>query len=274
MGVSRDRLRFLALATVGSIPWVAGPLVVLGALAMPIPTVDEQLAELGFVDLLYEDDGDDHEPDRFVSLPAQFTFPVDAPAGEPTAPSETPALPPVERPSAAVASEAGPAPELAVAVAEGEPQVAVGGEGDGCVWGALPCKGRSGARTAKTRRPRSCDQPNPNIRAGADGTLEIDRSLVDRYTKNLESFMTLGYSRPHDEDGVHGWYISGFGCGSPVAKAGFQRGDVVLSVNGRKTRTWVGVYLLYQKLKNKDDFVVEVVRKGKPVTLRFRVVPG
>ena len=30
--------------------------------------------------------------------------------------------------------------------------------------------------------------------------------------------------------------------------------------------------MLYQRLKNKDDFEVELVRKGEPVTLRFRVV--
>jgi hypothetical protein len=275
MAVSRDHLRYLGLATLGSLPWVAGPLLLLGALAMPNPTVEERLLELGFADLLDEEDEGD---ERVIDLPALFSQlqPLsdhEAPEGEPTPPSATPELPPVPHPSE-TAGSAGAAPELAVAASEGAPAAAVGGEGDGSVWGPLPGNGRSGARTSKGRRPRSCDKPNPNIRTGADGLLEIDRSLVDHYTENLNSFMTLGYSRPYDEGQVHGWYISGFGCGSPVAKAGFKRGDVVLSVNGRKTRTWVGVFMLYQKLKNRDDFVVELVRGGEPVTLRFRVVPG
>jgi type II secretory pathway component PulC len=104
--------------------------------------------------------------------------------------------------------------------------------------------------------------------------MEIDRSLVEKYTKNLESFISLGYSRPYDENGIKGWYISGFSCTSPVHKAGFRRGDVLLNVNGKNTRSWVGVFMMYQRLKNKEDFEVHLIRKGAPLTLRFRVVEG
>ena len=138
--------------------------------------------------------------------------------------------------------------------------------------GAKPSARAPGGGSSRARKIRDCNEPHPNIRTGADGVLEIDRSLVEQYTKNLESFMSLGYSRPYDENGVKGWYISGFSCTSPVQKAGFRRGDVLLRVNGKPTRSWVGVFLLYQRLKNKDVFEVELLRKGKPVRLQFRVV--
>ncbi len=131
---------------------------------------------------------------------------------------------------------------------------------------------KAGAVTKKRRKPSRCLDPHPHVREGTDGVVEVDRALVEEYTRNLESFMKLGYSRPYDEDGVKGWYISGFSCTSPVHKAGFRRGDVLLTVNGKKTRTWVGVFLMYQKLKKKDDFEVALVRKGQPMTLSFRVV--
>lgn len=143
------------------------------------------------------------------------------------------------------------------------------GAGDGAAPKVASRGRRPGKRSGKSKQ---CDKPHPQIHPGGDGIVEIDRSLVDEYTRNLESFMKLGYSRPFDEEGVEGWYISGFSCASPVAKAGFKRGDVLLTVNGKKTRSWVGVFMLYQRLKNKDDFEVELVRKGEPVTLRFRVV--
>ena len=131
-------------------------------------------------------------------------------------------------------------------------------------------------RASRSRRRRSprCEAPHPHVREAVDGVVEIDRSFVDDVTKDLQSFMSLGYSRPHHEGEVKGWYISGFSCSSPVHKAGFRRRDVLLRVNGKKTRSWVGVYLLYQKLKKKTDFEVELLRGGEPKTLRFRVVAG
>lgn len=124
----------------------------------------------------------------------------------------------------------------------------------------------------KGKNKLDCTKPHPHVRDGVDGVVEIDRSLVDEYTQNLQTFMTLGFSRPYDEDGIKGWYISGFNCTSPVHKAGFRRGDVLLEVNGKNTRSWVGVFLLYQKLKNQADFEIKLVRKGQATTLRFRVV--
>ncbi|MBX2797632.1 MAG: hypothetical protein KTR31_08190 [Myxococcales bacterium] len=132
---------------------------------------------------------------------------------------------------------------------------------------------RRGVRRRRRRAAR-CLEDHPNVRHAADGVVEIDRSYVEEVTANLKTFISLGYSRPHDEDGVKGWYISGFSCTSAVHKAGFRRRDVLLRVNGKKTRSWVGVYMLYQRLKKKDQFEVELLRRGRPVTLRFRVVSG
>lgn len=128
------------------------------------------------------------------------------------------------------------------------------------------------ARKRRLRRMQKCKEPHPSVRVGQDGVVEVEKAYVDAVTKNLKAFMELGYSRPHDEDGVKGWYISGFGCTSPVHKAGFRRRDVLLRVNGKKTRSWAGVFLLYQKLKRKSEFQVELLRREEPVTLQFRIV--
>ena len=127
-------------------------------------------------------------------------------------------------------------------------------------------------RRRRRRGPTRCAPPHPSVRTAADGVVEIERAYVEEVTRNLKSFMALGYSRPHNEDDVKGWYISGFGCTSPVYKAGFRRRDVLLRVNGKKTRSWTGVYMLYQRLKRKSEFEVELLRRGTPVRLQFRVV--
>jgi hypothetical protein len=211
------------------------------------------------------DDGDAAVEARFSPLPVVIDEPADAPE-----PEEPQASPPPAPPA--------PATPILPSSADGPPlAVVTPSESSGPDLASVephPPRAHVGAPRKGKPAKRICDEPNPHVRTGPDGVVEIDRSLVDAYTDNLESFMRLGYSEPYDEDGVKGWYISGFGCGSPVYKAGFRRADVLLSVNGKPTRSWVGVFFLYQKLKNREDFEVALVRKGEPMTLRFRVVSG
>ena len=228
-----------------------------------------------------EPEGEPFGDARFLSLPAPVEGAGEAEGAEEAADeadaTELEPVLPAKAEAEHSTEEGGSAPRI---VEDGGPEAVAAGEGstegagEGEARGDDRGKKRPGAgRTAKGRK-KNCEKPHPNVRKAADGTVEIDRALVDHYTDNLESFMKLGYSRPYDEGDVHGWYVSGFSCTSPVSKAGFERGDVLLSVNGKKTRSWVGVFMLYQKLKKKDDFTVELVREGQPVTLRFRVVDG
>ncbi len=150
------------------------------------------------------------------------------------------------------------------------------GDGEGAGVGDGKGDGRGHATVKRRRRARSakCAKPHPNVKEGPDGVVEVDRSLVRYYTKSLERFMELGYSEPYKRNGVKGFYIGGFGCTSPVYKAGFRRGDMLITVNGKKTRTWVGVFLLYKKLRKQTDFEVLLMRRGDdtPRKMHFRVV--
>jgi len=127
-------------------------------------------------------------------------------------------------------------------------------------------------------RPRSkgkrgrCRKSNPDIHPQADGSYEVNRSLVEHYTSSLKNFNSLGWSGPYNENGERGWKIGGFGCNSPLHFAGLRRGDIVKSVNGKKTNTWLQVFGAYRKLKHKDDFVIALVRRGETIELRYRLI--
>jgi len=150
------------------------------------------------------------------------------------------------------------------------------GDGEGTGVGDGTGSGKGHATVKRRRRARSakCAKPHPNVNEGSDGIVEVDRSLVQYYTKSLERFMELGYSEPYERNDVKGFYIGGFGCTSPMYKAGFRRGDMLITVNGKKTRTWVGVFLLYKKLRKQTDFEVLLMRRGDdtPRKMHFRVV--
>lgn len=205
------------------------------------------------------------EDDELDLVDIEVTDPDADPEAEEMVPTEPAPARPATPETPATEGEGGAAPASA-----GETSDA---DGEGTVATRSDVLAKPGPAN-KGKSKRDCTKPHPNVRSSPDGIVEVDRSLVDHYTKNLQTFMTLGNSRPYDENGIKGWYISGFTCESPVHKAGFRRGDVLLTVNGKNTRSWVGVFLLYQKLKHQSDFEVEVVRKGVATRLRFKVIDG
>ena len=83
---------------------------------------------------------------------------------------------------------------------------------------------------------------------------------------------SLGWSGPYDGDAHQGWKIGGFSCNSPLYHAGLRRGDVILTVNDKPTRTWLQVFGLYRKLRRHDEFRVVLLRKGQTKVLQYTLV--
>lgn len=232
------------------------PLIFAVGVAIPnLPDVPILVAEGR---LLPEDD----EPDL---VDIEVTDPEADPTAEEMEPVEPAPAAPAE-PVAPDGAEGPAAPASDAGVTSDE-----GGEGTSAARSGVVAKP---GPANKGKSKRDCTKPHPNVHPGTDGVVEVDRTLIEHYTQDLQTFMTLGNSRPYDENGIKGWYISGFTCESPVHKAGFRRGDVLLSVNGKNTRSWVGVFFLYQKLKKQSEFEIELVRKGVATQLRFRVIDG
>ncbi len=133
-------------------------------------------------------------------------------------------------------------------------------------------KAGSGVRARSKGKRARCRKADPDVFPQEDGSFEVNRSMVEHYTSSLKNFNSLGWSGPYKEDGERGWKIGGFGCNSPLHFAGLRRGDIVKTVNGRKTNTWLQVFGAYRKLKHHDDFVVAIIRKGEPVELKYRLI--
>jgi hypothetical protein len=138
---------------------------------------------------------------------------------------------------------------------------------------------RPGEKLAENRRKKKksrkqCAKSYDGIRQRPDGTYVIDRELVNYYTASVKHFNELGWSKPNDRGDGKGWFIHGFGCNDPLYHGGFRRGDIVLTVNGKKTNNMMQVLMLYTKVKTKRHFEVVVRRRGKEITLRYNVVKG
>ena len=144
--------------------------------------------------------------------------------------------------------------------------------GDGLTRGPSGSKVTRGAKQKKSRR--KCIKQYDGIRRRKDGTYEVSRKIVTYYTASVGRFNQLGWSRPNDKGDGKGWFVSGFGCNDALWHGGLRRGDVVLTVNGKKTNNMMQVFMLYSKVKTKKHFEVKVRRRGKQVVLHYDVVKG
>ena len=133
-------------------------------------------------------------------------------------------------------------------------------------------KGRDASRGRSRGRGSSCHKAYKGVSDDGEGHWTVDREIVDYYTASIARFNSLGWSGPYKADDLKGWKIGGFSCNSPLHFAGLRRGDIVLSVNGQNTRTWLQVFGAYTKLRSKNELQVEIVRRGKPHTLRYTLI--
>ncbi|MCB9675508.1 MAG: hypothetical protein H6737_10355 [Alphaproteobacteria bacterium] len=137
-----------------------------------------------------------------------------------------------------------------------------------------PPTGRQTSGVTQKESRRECVKSYEGITQRSDGTYEVSRDLVNYYSASVKHFNELGWSKPNDRGDGDGWYISGFGCNDPLYHGGLRRGDVVLTVNGKKTNSMLQVFMLYSKVKTKSHFEVKVRRRGKHIVLRYDVVKG
>jgi hypothetical protein len=226
---------------------------------MPEPARRVTLAVGGLpsaADVLSEGaDGDDDE--------AEVAEPPDAPP---------PASAPPPAPAVAQADVGTPAPAPSAEPAATEPTPAPPAEP------APPPQPKDDeavaeARARKKGRSGKCGEPHPDIVEVEPGHWEIQRSLVEYYGSSVERFNSLGYSRRYEgEDGTKGWQVGGFGCQSPLWKAGLRSKDVLQAINGRKTNNVVQLFGIWLGQRNKDDFVLEILRKDRPLTLHYTLV--
>lgn len=144
------------------------------------------------------------------------------------------------------------------------------------VDGATPDATGAAAPATPPRKPgrsAKCAETNPAIHKVASTTWTVERTLVDYYASSMDRFNSLGYSHKWTDDtGQKGWQIGGFGCSSPLWKAGLRSQDVIQLVNGKKTNNVLQLFGIWMSQRNKAKFEVQVLRKGKPMVLSYQIL--
>ncbi|MBA2539950.1 MAG: PDZ domain-containing protein [Deltaproteobacteria bacterium] len=105
-----------------------------------------------------------------------------------------------------------------------------------------------------------------------DTTFEISKELVAKVTENPMAFMKGARVVPAMKNGKpEGIKLYAIRPSSPYAKLGLTNGDTLTSVNGFELTSAEKGLEIYQKLRSSTSLEVEVIRRGKPVTLKYSI---
>ncbi|MBS1120722.1 MAG: ral secretion pathway protein [Deltaproteobacteria bacterium] len=105
-----------------------------------------------------------------------------------------------------------------------------------------------------------------------DNTFEIDKSLIEKVTANPMAFMKGARVVPAMKNGKpEGIKLYAIRPTSPYAKLGLTNGDTLSSINGFELTSVDKGLEIYAKLREATSLEVEIVRRGKPVTLKYTI---
>ncbi len=119
-----------------------------------------------------------------------------------------------------------------------------------------------------------CNIPEPDIRVSPDDPQHwiVRKALIERYATSMKEFNSLGWSRPSPFEEAPGRQIGGFGCASPLYKAGMRARDVIQAINDKRMYTVAQVIGFWLFGKKKGDFTCTLYRRGQVITHTYTVL--
>jgi S1-C subfamily serine protease len=105
-----------------------------------------------------------------------------------------------------------------------------------------------------------------------DNTYEIPRSTVDLVLANPMAVGKGARVVPAIKNGQpEGFKLYAIRPSSLYAKLGFNNGDTLHAINGFELTSADKALEVYTKIRTADDFVVEITRRGRPMTLSYSI---
>ncbi|SFV56939.1 General secretion pathway protein C [hydrothermal vent metagenome] len=100
----------------------------------------------------------------------------------------------------------------------------------------------------------------------------VDKSLLEHYTNNLDDiYKNIGIADIKKNGQVTGFRVSFIKRGSPFAKLGLKRGDIIKSVNGQEINSYNSAFNVYKNMKNIQDLTLVIIRGKKEMELNYEI---
>lgn len=105
-----------------------------------------------------------------------------------------------------------------------------------------------------------------------DSNYEIDKSLIEKVLLNPMAITKGARVVPSMKNGKpDGFKLYAIRPSSAIARLGLSNGDTLQSVNGFELNTADKALEVYTKLREATSLELEVMRRGKPVTLKYTI---
>ncbi|MEA1953590.1 MAG: PDZ domain-containing protein [Campylobacterota bacterium] len=100
----------------------------------------------------------------------------------------------------------------------------------------------------------------------------VDRSLLDHYGENVENvYKDIGIKDIKKGKDLEGFSVSFIRRGSPFAKLGLKRGDVISSINGQKIDSYSAAFGIYKNIKDIENLTLVIKRGKEEMELEYEV---
>ncbi|KYJ86957.1 PDZ domain-containing protein [Sulfurovum riftiae] len=100
----------------------------------------------------------------------------------------------------------------------------------------------------------------------------IDKSLLEHYAKNMDDiYKNIGIAEIKDGDTLKGFKVTFVKRGSPFAKLGIQRGDIIKSINGQEINSYNAAFDAYKNIGNVENFTLVIQRGKEEMELEYEI---
>ncbi|MGE0546854.1 MAG: type II secretion system protein GspC [Kofleriaceae bacterium] len=115
-------------------------------------------------------------------------------------------------------------------------------------------------------------QIDAGIKKTGENTYELDKGLMDKVLANPMAWVKGARVVPSVQNGKsNGFKLYAIRPNSAYAKLGLSNGDTISSINGFELTTVDKALEVYTKLREATSLELEVVRRGKPVTMKYTI---
>jgi len=100
----------------------------------------------------------------------------------------------------------------------------------------------------------------------------VDRSLLEHYAKNMDDiYKNIGITEVKEGDTLKGFKITFVRRGSPFAKLGVKRGDIIKSINGQKIDSYNAAFETYKNIGNVENLTLVIQRGKEEMELEYEI---
>jgi len=100
----------------------------------------------------------------------------------------------------------------------------------------------------------------------------VDRSLLKHYAGNMDDiYKNIGISELKDGNTLKGFKITFVKRGSPFAKLGIRRGDIIKSINGQEITSYNAAFNVYKNIGNVENLTLVILRGKEEMELDYEI---